>query len=155
MSFKWDSIKAAFGKGSKAAVGWLKGNFKTFVLGIAVVAVSGFIASALIYIIGSEKAKGRLLVLEHKYAQVEFTLKNNEKALAQCLAANAENALEAEKQKKKAEDAVLRLAEKAIVIARNEERIKHEAESFSNDLDCPSFSDEFSQWLWESTKSYH
>lgn len=152
-------LKKVGGSVVGSAVG---GFFKSYGIWIAIVAAAGALATVVIYVHGSEKAKAQVIVLTERLATQKADFdeaiaghETNKAALDQCLDANAYNSLEAVYQAKKAETAASNVATLRAELERHTGEIHADSEALrGQDTECRTVDDPLPAWfvggLWDN-----
>jgi len=119
------------------------------VKGYAIAIVAAAMITALtLHIIGDRRTQDRLEAAEKKVQEQAFALLKNTQAIEQCVAVNAANAAEAERQRTIAAEALNRLAAQSISADSEADRAKRDAENLrASGLDCPAIDSSFRRWL--------
>lgn len=126
---------------------WLKALSAVKAYGLAIGAAA-VVAAIALYVIGAEKAKGMVPLLEDAVVAAQADAKRNGQAVEQCIAANAANALKAVRQAERAREAEIALSAARALADRDVEVIREEVEVFRDrGLDCPALDNDFRRWV--------
>lgn len=137
------------------------GFFKSYGIWIAIVAAAGALATVVIYVHGSEKAKAQVIILTKEKANQKADFDEaiaghaaNLAALDQCLDANAYNSLEAAYQANRAETAATNVAALRAELERHTGEIHADSEALrGKDQECRSVDQPLPDWftdgLWD------
>lgn len=106
------------------------------------------LGSVTLYVVGAERAKAKVRVLETRLAQAEHVARQNSEAVKACRLVNEANAREVVAQRDRAVAAERRAAAASALADRGAREVEREAETYrAAGLACPAITADFRKWM--------